>query len=110
MKRKWTDAQRQAAAERMRLRMAKKKFGDRDTTVAVAEPPKVRAPEVQTVLDSMTPERKAKLAEVQARTFARTLQAEGNAGQRVTQEALARHEAQKNGEPLATGNAPVPRQ
>jgi len=111
-KRVWTEEQRMAAAERMRVMQAKRK--ETAASVALLSPEeaqteinqaqservdeinaKIRAPEVQAVLDSMSPERRAKLQMIQAQTFARTLQHEQAAGQKATAEALARHEAGK---------------
>ena len=70
-KRVWTDEQRQAAAERARLRFTKKSTDAATTAVIeLPEEQKIRAPEVQAVLDTMSPERKAKLAMIQARNLA----------------------------------------
>src|SRR5450755_4225252 len=100
-KRVWTDEQRQAASDRMRKmstdRWAKK--AAEQSSVAVEEKPVVRevAPEVQAVIDSMDPIRKAKLAMIQGRTLA-TAEA---------QEALKRHEAEKPLPPSRTGSREV---
>ncbi len=99
-KRVWTDEQRQAAAERMRSRMAQKK--EKESAVVVEERPqssdsfptvtRVRAPEVQAVLDTMTPERKAKLANIQAQNLARLGQTKE--GREALERLEARHTTQ----------------
>jgi hypothetical protein len=59
----------------------------------VAEPPhREVSPEVQAVIDTMTPERKAKLQAIQARQWQRDASED-----KATREALERHEAQKKG-------------
>lgn len=62
-KRNWSDEQRAAAAERARLRFTKKQV-----SVAVAR--REMAPEVQAVIDTMDPARRAKLERIQARNLA----------------------------------------
>lgn len=88
-KRVWTDDQRRAAAERM-AKMSSERWAKVKAVedVNIGESPtmeKVRAPEVQAVLDTMTPERRAKLAQIQGKILSTP------DGQR----ALARHEAEK---------------
>ena len=89
VKRIWTDEQRAAAADRMRhagqvrverLRQAREQ-SQAAMPVAVAE----RDPEVQAVIDGMTPERRARLQQIQGQVLS------SPDGQR----ALARHEAEK---------------
>ena len=112
-KRVWTDEQRQAAAERMRRvqgeRWAKKVIHQDEslakgtqirgeaTASAVKDMGTVstvtRDPEVQAVIDTMTPERKAKLAAIQSRQWQRDASED-----KATREALERHEALKNGD------------
>lgn len=90
-KREWTPEQKAAAAERMKQRWANKAEAvvesvdaPLDSPVAVMEKPG-RDPEVQAILDSMTPERRAKLAQIQAKTLATN----------EAQAALVRHEEEK---------------
>ena len=87
-KRVWTDEQKKAVGERLKAgRLAKQ------SQTAVAEPPRREvAPEVQAVIDTMTPERKAKLKAVQERQWQRDASED-----KATREALERHEAAKNG-------------
>ena len=82
-KRVWTEEQKKAVGERLKAGREAKKS---QTTTAVADP------EVQAVINAMTPDRKAKLAMVQARQWQVDAQTD-----KATREALARHEAQKNG-------------
>ena len=103
MKRKgrvWTDEQRAVASKRMAEVQAAKKVLHieigKESPVSVKE----RPPEVQAVIDSMTPERRAKLDMIQARTLANVV---GTQDQRAVAEALARHEAEK-----ATGTSEAP--
>jgi hypothetical protein len=100
-KRVWTDEARAAAAERMRGIQAKRWSKNPDEAAAqiltaVQEQAgivvKDRDPEVQAVIESMTPERKAKLEAIQARQWQRDASED-----KATREALERHEAQKNG-------------
>ena len=87
-KRVWTDEQKKAVGDRLKAgRLAKQ------SQTAVAE----LSPEVQAVIDTMTPERKAKLQAIQARQWQRDASED-----KATREALERHEALKNGHPLAT--------
>ena len=96
-KRVWTDEQRQAAAERARVRFTKKPTYEviaelNNQTTAVLELPeeqKIRAPEVQAVIDTMDPARKAKLAGIQARQLAQLSQTKE--GQEALQRLEARH-------------------
>ena len=106
-KRVWTDEQRRAAAERMRaaqkVRWEKAKQVENVNSgeypmAVVATMEKIRAPEVQAVLDTMTPERKAKLASVQLRQWAVDAQTD-----KATREALQRHEAEKSWAPILSG-------
>lgn len=115
MKRVWTDEQRAAAAERCRQRFTKKpqiieRTSAESSTFAIegqqiyeenvasagsvttVETPKERAPEVQAVIDGMDPQRKAKLAAIQARNMAQLSQTKEG------REALDRLEARRNGE------------
>ena len=88
-KRVISDEVRQAARERMKAMWAKKRGApvveDLSDIAPVATMEKKRDPEVQAVLDSMSPERKAKLAMIQNRMLQ----------SKEGQEALARHEAEK---------------
>jgi hypothetical protein len=105
-KRVWTDEQRRAAAKRCRKMVAERKAQRHDLVEVISatpppsvvatmeQPQKVRAPEVQAVIDTMTPERKAKLANLQARQMAQLSQT------REGQEALERLEQRRN--PMAT--------
>lgn len=88
-KRVWSDDQRRAASERMKIRHDAKKRSVAEGQVAVKE----RPPEIQAIIDTMTPERKAKLAMVQSRFLSTQ---EG-------QKALERHEAEK-----ASGTSEAP--
>lgn len=93
-KRVWSDEQRMAASKRMMEMQAKRKMEREGAGVQMIEPPnapKVRDPEVQAVLDSMTPERRAKLEMIQAKNLANLAQT------REGQEALQRLEARHNG-------------
>lgn len=103
IKRVWTDEQKKAAAERMRLRWEQKgstavleasdahqepvlqpqSTGTSEAPYAVVT--RERDPEVQAILDNMSPERKAKLAQIQAQTLST----------REAQAAIARHELEK---------------
>lgn len=98
-KRVWTDEQRAAAGERARLRFTKKLTGivPGHTTeilsdeqmpghIAVA----VRPPEVQAVIDTMDPIRRAKLQGIQARNLATLSQTKE--GQEALQRLEARHQ------------------
>lgn len=105
-KRVWTEEQRQAAAERMRSRMAQKK--EKESSVAVEERPittgselkaiveevqptrREVAPEVQAVIDSMDSERKVKMEMMRARQIAELSQTKEG------REALARLEESKH--------------
>lgn len=86
-KRQWSPEARAAAAERMRKISAERWSRAKEQPTVVEEKPietgaelklsieevaptRRTAPEVQAVLDTMTPERRAKLASVQARTMA----------------------------------------
>jgi hypothetical protein len=88
----WTDDQREAARQRMAkarevLERARRESRARAAEVSspvVATVEKERDPEVQAVLDGMTPERRAKLASVQGQMMARLAQT------REGQEALKR--------------------
>jgi hypothetical protein len=109
-KRVWTEEQKKAVGDRLKAgreaklrstmtaiadhaetegRVGAEVFGDRMPGDAKY---KIRAPEVQAVLDTMTPERKAKLQAIQSRQW----QVDA-ATERATREALARHEAEKSG-------------
>lgn len=103
-KRVWTDEQKAAARERMAHARAVRKH-ELETKQQVVENALTESketfsavsgvaeqPEVQAVLETMTPERRAKLQQIQAQNWARNA-AEDNA----TREALARHEAAKSG-------------
>lgn len=79
-KRVLTDEQRKAASDRMRKRWAKVR-GEAELEL----PRFVQPPEVQAILAEMSPERKAKLAMIQARMLST----------KDGQEALARREEQK---------------
>ncbi len=109
-KRIWTPEQRQAAAERMRAVQTtrwEKQKKEKEAATAVMESPKQQrevAPEVQAVLDSMTPERKAKLTQIQAKTMSL---GNGRADGEATQAALARFEAEKRGNPVIQETAPL---
>ena len=97
-KRVWSDEQRRAAAERARARFTKKPT---DATTAVVELPedqKIRSPEVQAVIDTMSPERKAKLASIQARNLAQLNQTKEG------REALQRMEARHTNAPIPSVN------
>lgn len=96
----WSEEQKQAA--RIRMAHARKAIQPKlvptveaqDSPVAVLEPiVKERDPEVQAILDSMTPERRAKLAQIQAKTLAT----------KEAQDAIIRHQAEK-----ATGTSEAP--
>lgn len=114
-KRVWSDEQRQAAAERARARFTKKptavveRTAEESTALAI-EGQKIheasiksagfidrtpttvtRDPEVQAVLDTMTPERKAKLEMIQAKNLAAFAQTKEG------REALERMHARHNG-------------
>ena len=93
-KRVWTEEQKKAVGERLKAgRLAKQ------SQTAVAEPPRREvAPEVQAVIDTMTPERKAKLKAVQERQWQRDASED-----KATREALERHEAEKSGAPILSG-------
>ena len=97
-KRVWTDEQRRAAAERMNhareVRMAnleRARTGaavlDKPIDAQVEPTERVRAPEVQAVLDTMTPERRAKLENIQRSVWAN--------GDRAAQRAMEEHDKQK---------------
>jgi hypothetical protein len=90
-KRHWSDEQRAAAAERMRTRQAQKRhvISPVIEAAAAATIERVRAPEVQAVIDTMDPQRKAKLEMIQAKNLAVLAQT------REGQEALARLEERK---------------
>ena len=97
-KRVWTDQQKEAARQRMAVARAARRTStaildipDGDVEARVRE----RDPEVQAVIDSMTPERRAKLAQIQSQTLQRTIQVESNVGSHMTEQALARHETDK---------------
>ena len=80
-KRVWTDEQKTAVGDRLKAgRLAKQ------SQTAVAE----LSPEVQAVIDTMTPERKAKLQAIQARNLANLSQTKEG------REALERLEARHN--------------
>ena len=85
-KRVWTDEQKKAVGDRLKAgRLAKQ------SQTAVAEPPhREVSPEVQAVIDTMTPERKAKLQAIQARNLANLSQTKEG------REALERLEARHN--------------
>jgi hypothetical protein len=87
-KRVWTEEQKKAVGDRLKAgRLAKQ------SQTAVAELPRREvSPEVQAVIDTMTPERKAKLQAIQARQWQRDASED-----KATREALERHEALKNG-------------
>jgi hypothetical protein len=99
-KRVWTEEQKLAARDRMAH--ARSARGSRVATLESVENPveKVRDPEVQAVIDTMTPERKAKLAAIQSRQWQRDA-----VDDKATREALERHEAAKNGHPLEMAKA-----
>jgi hypothetical protein len=80
MPRTWTQEQRDAAAKRMKL-VAEKRWA------------KTRPPEVQAVIDSMDPARRAKLQGAQNRIW----QDNGRADGLQAREALARFEAERGG-------------
>ena len=127
MGRGWTDGQKKAASERMKARWAAKhrqsdgwKVFAGPVTIDMPDPkkdfsaievieksaPKARPPEVQAVIDSMDPVRKARLQAVQARQWGHDA-----ASDRATREALERHEAQKiaiQTTTAATGVIPEP--
>jgi len=84
MSRQWTKEQKLDLARRTRERWAAKRGA------MAVEVPKVRPPEVQAVIDSMTPERRAKLEMIQARTMANVV---GPEDKRAVQEALLRRDA-----------------
>lgn len=67
-KRSWTPEQKQAAHDRAIARR------DQKSQTPVAETDRERDPEVQAVLDTMSEERKAKLASIQARSMAQLAQ------------------------------------
>ena len=89
-KRVWTEEQKKAVGDRLKAgRLAKQ------SQTAVAELPRLEvSPEVQAVIDTMTPERKAKLAAILSRQWQRDASED-----KATREALERHEAQKKGIP-----------
>jgi hypothetical protein len=97
-KRVWTEEQKKAVGDRLKAgRLAKKAnviLPDAQGDVQVMDHPaqRVVAPEVQAVIDTMTPERKAKLQAIQARQWQADAQTD-----KATREALERHEALKNG-------------
>lgn len=95
----WTPEQRQAAAVRMKAVQEKRWAKSEDIA-----PPRHIAPEVQAVLDTMTPERKAKLAMIQSRTMNL---GNGRADGEATQAALARFEAEKQANPVLQETAPL---
>jgi hypothetical protein len=99
-KRVWTDEQRSAAAERMRVTQLKRWTKNPDEAAGqVQETPtveKVRDPEVQAVLDAMTPERRAKMVSIQAMNMERLGQTVEGRG------ALARFAERKGGIPTVT--------
>lgn len=124
-KRVWSDEQRAAAAERCRQRFAKPKLSDGtlqaatdvveqtpftstigtmfESSTAVTLPTGIeRDPEVQAAIDAMTPERKVKLAAVQGKIW----QDNGRADGRAAQEALIRHEVEKQGSTSAVLELP----
>lgn len=111
MPRIWTAEQKQAAAARMKLvaekRWAKAKLKTGPELAVMVEElaptPKLRDPEVQAVIDSMDPKRKAKLAGVQNRIW----QDNGRADGKEAQEALARFEAAKRADPVLQEMAPL---
>jgi len=101
MPRTWTKEQKEAAAIRMREMQAKRWAKAKLTSGAqlqeiVEEVNPTRSPEVQAVIDSMDPKRKAKLMGVQNRIWADNGRADG----KQAQEALARFEAQKREDPV----------
>lgn len=105
-KRVWTDAQRKAAGDRLReaqkLRWVKTAITDPKTGDVLQvqnENPSRRDPEIQAVVDSMTPERRAKLEMVQAQSLARMAET------REGQAALARFESAKIEAPFSAGPA-----
>lgn len=87
-KRVWTAEQRQAAAERARIRFTKKKSEVGDDSVS--SPVAVLDPEVQAVIDSMDSERKVKMEMMRARQIAELSQTKEG------REALARLEESKH--------------
>lgn len=124
MPRTWTKEQKEAAASRMKL-VAEKRWAKQrevESSVALLTPQEVQAelnqarsvnvdeinrklrdPEVQSVIDSMDPKRKAKLAGVQNRIW----QDNGRADGKEAQEALARFEQAKRENPVLQEIAPL---
>jgi hypothetical protein len=111
MPRKWTKEQKEAAAIRMRETQAKRWAKVRQIPISDTEVlevreqdiAKTRSPEVQAVINSMDPARRAKLAGVQGRIW----QDNGRADGKQAQEALARFEAAKRGDPVLQEMAPL---
>lgn len=111
MPRTWTKEQKAAAAQRMRdvaaKRWAKEKLETGSALAVMVEEisptPKPHDPEVQAVIDSMDPKRRAKLNGAQARIW----QDNGRADGKEAQEALARFEQAKRDNPVLQQIAPL---
>lgn len=111
MPRVWTKEQKAAAAVRMRA-VATARWEKRNSEVAetfhlgnleAIEPEPQRSPEVQAVIDSMDPKRKAKLNGAQARIW----QDNGRADGKQAMEALERFEQAKRENPVLQQIAPL---
>ena len=103
MARQWTVEQKKEAAERMRAIQLKRWANKKGDSLTNVETPDInpvvaeveRAPEVQAVIDSMDPQRKAKMMMAQGRVW----QDNGRADGKAAREALERFEADKQGIP-----------
>ena len=82
-------------------RLAAARAAKRATPLVAAAPPFIRPPEVQAVIDEMTPERRAKLEMIKARQVAMLQQTKEG------QEALARAQEQGPRDPRRIGSREV---